>query len=59
MNNDKTNIYIKDTNSDNIDNSDNMLIPISYDSYKPWHTKTAWIRELLKYAATSICCRNM
>ena len=36
MNNGTTNISVRDTNSDNIGNSDNMLLPINYGSYKPW-----------------------
>ena len=37
MNNGDSNIYVKDTNSG---------LYINYNSYEPWHTKTAWIRAL-------------
>ena len=35
MNNGDINIYVKDANSG---------LYINYNSYEPWHTKTAWIR---------------
>ena len=37
MNNGEINIYVKDTNGG---------LYINYSSYKPWHTKNAWIRTL-------------
>ena len=37
MSNGEINIYVKDTNSG---------LYINYNSYEPWHTKTAWIRAL-------------
>ena len=36
MNNGEINIYVKGTNSG---------LYINYNSYEPWHTKTAWIRK--------------
>ena len=53
MNNGDINIYVKDANS---------VLYINYNSYEPWHTKTAWIRhfmtELIKYVAAPIFSRN-
>ena len=37
MNNSDINVYVKDTNSG---------LYINYNSYEPWHTKTAWVRAL-------------
>ena len=37
MNNGEINIYVNDTSSG---------LYISYNSYEPWHIKTAWIRVL-------------
>ena len=37
MNNGGINIYVKDTNNGSY---------INYNSYEPWHTKTAWIRAI-------------
>ena len=48
MNNGEINIYIKDTNSD---------LYINYNSYEPWHTKTAWIKALYD-RAHKICSNN-
>ena len=48
MNNGDINIYVKDTNSG---------LYINYNSYEPWHTKTAWIRAL--YARAHKICDNV
>ena len=48
MNNGEINIYVKSTNSG---------LSINYNSYKPWHTKTAWIRALYDRAC-KICSNN-
>ena len=48
MNNGEIGIYVKDTNSG---------LCINYDSYEPWHTKTAWIRALYR-RAHKICSND-
>ena len=48
MNNGEINIYIKDTSGG---------LYINYNSYEPWHTKTAWIRALYE-KALKICSNN-
>ena len=48
MNNGDINIYVKDTNSG---------LYINYNSYEPWHTKTAWVRALYD-RAHKICSNN-
>ena len=48
MSNGEINIYVKDTNSG---------LYINYNSYEPWHTKTAWIRALYD-RAHKICSNN-
>ena len=45
MSDGKINIYVKDTNGGSYTN---------YNSYEPWHTKTAWIR-VVYYKAHKIC----
>ena len=47
MNNGEINIYVKDTNSG---------LYINYNSYEPWHRKTAWIRAL--YDRAHRICSN-
>ena len=48
MNNGEINIYVKDTNSG---------LYVNYNSYEPWHTKTAWIRAL--YDRAHKICSNV
>ena len=48
MNNGEINIYVKDTSGG---------LNINYNSYEPWHTKTAWIRALYE-KAHKICSNN-
>ena len=48
MNNGDISIYVKDTNSG---------VYINYNSYKPWHTKTTWIRAL--YDRAHKICSNV
>ena len=48
MNNGDIDIYVKDTNSG---------LHINYNSYGPWHTKTAWIRAL--YDRAHKICSNV
>ena len=47
MNNGEINIYVKDTN---------IGLYINYNSYEPWHTKTAWIR--VPYDGAHKICSN-
>ena len=47
MNNGDINIYVKDTSSG---------LYINYNSYEPWHTKTAWVRAL--YDRAHKICSN-
>ena len=47
MNSGEINIYVKNTNSG---------LYINYNSYEPWHTKTAWIRAL--YDRAHKICNN-
>ena len=47
MNNGDINIYVNDTNSG---------LYINYNSYEPWHTKTAWVRAL--YDRAHKICSN-
>ena len=48
MNNGDINIYVKDTNSG---------LYINYNSYEPWHTKSAWVTALYD-RAHKICSSN-
>ena len=47
MNSGEINIYVKNTNSG---------LYINYNSYEPWHTKTAWIRA--RYDRAHKICNN-